>query len=126
DVSGQAKFTDSDSGGAGTDTLVATFVDGSGSTQTSNTAQETWFTPTPPPSVLVGLTPLTATDPTGGSHTVTARVTTPTGDPLPGRTVTFTVTTGPNAGDTGTSVTDISGAAGFTYSDSGGGGTDTI
>jgi hypothetical protein len=45
---------------------------------------------------------------------------------VPGVTVTFTIQTGPNAGKTGTGVTDSSGNATFTFTDTGGAGTDTI
>jgi hypothetical protein len=74
----------------------------------------------------ITLAPMTATNPAGGTHTVTATVTTNTNAPVPGVTVTFTVQTGPNAGKTGTGVTDSSGNATFTYTDTGGAGTDTI
>jgi len=78
------------------------------------------------PASGIGLTPLTATNPVGGSHTVTATVTDIGGNPVAGVTVTFTVTSGPNAGQTGTGVTNASGQATFTYTDTGGAGTDTI
>jgi hypothetical protein len=51
----------------------------------------------------------------GGTATLTALVQ-PSGTPLAGATVTFTATSGPNAGMTGTGVTDSSGNATFTYS----------
>jgi hypothetical protein len=41
-ASGVATFTYSDTGGAGTDTIKATFVDSAGKTQTSNTVTKTW------------------------------------------------------------------------------------
>jgi len=41
-ASGQASFTYTDSGGAGTDTLTASFTDSSGHTQTSKTVTVTW------------------------------------------------------------------------------------
>ncbi len=74
----------------------------------------------------ITLTPHSATNAIGASHTVMATVTDNTGAGLAGITVTFTVTSGPNAGKTGTGVTDASGVATFTYSDTGGGGTDNI
>ena len=75
----------------------------------------------------ISLSPSTATNLVGGSHTVTASVyTVPSLNPIPGVTVTFTVTGGPNSGKTGTAVTDAAGHATFTYSDTGGVGTDTI
>lgn len=82
------------------------------------------------------LTPATATDPAGGSHTVTAHVQTgtspacPAGPGVSGQLVSFTVT-GQNAGASGTCspvtcMTDSSGNVTFTYSDTNGPGTDTI
>ncbi|HEY3281794.1 MAG TPA: hypothetical protein VGN26_05925 [Armatimonadota bacterium] len=73
----------------------------------------------------IKLTPISATNPVGTSHTVTATVTSG-GSPVVGTTVTFTVTSGPNAGVTGTAATNASGVATFTYTDAGGAGTDTI
>lgn len=77
----------------------------------------------------ISLAPADSTDPTGGTHTVTATVTSG-GSPLVGQTITFTVT-GQNAGATGTCapvgcVTDASGNVSFTYGDTNGAGDDTI
>jgi len=74
----------------------------------------------------ITLAPLTASNPVGTSHTVTATVLDGTGAALAGVTVTFTVSSGPNAGATGTGVTGATGKATFTYSDTGGVGMDTI
>lgn len=82
------------------------------------------------------LTPASHSDTVGGSHTVTATVT-QSGSADPGATVTFAIGSGPNAGATGTctlsnSTADpgcTSGSDGevlFTYSDTGGAGTDEI
>jgi uncharacterized repeat protein (TIGR01451 family) len=73
----------------------------------------------------IDLTPDSATNPVGTSHTVTATVK-EGGAPIVETRVTFIVLTGPNAGRTGTSLTNSAGAATFTYSDSGGAGTDEI
>lgn len=73
----------------------------------------------------IALTPATATNPVGTSHTVTATVQNGN-EPASGIVVTFTVDSGPNAGKTGTGVTDGNGQATFTYTDTGGAGTDTI
>src|SRR4029077_20783252 len=62
----------------------------------------------------------------GGTETVTAKVTTTGGAAVQGATVTFLVTAGPNKGRTGTDVSDANGQATFTYTDTGGAGTDTI
>ncbi len=77
----------------------------------------------------ISVTPLTATNPVGTDHTVTAHVSDING-PLVGQVVTFTVT-GVNAGAIGTCVpagcvTDGSGDVSFTYHDTNGAGSDTI
>ena len=77
----------------------------------------------------ITLTPGSATNPVGTSHTMNAKVITNTpsaGTPVVGTTVTFTVTSGPNAGTTNTGVTNASGNASFTYTGAGGPGTDQI
>ena len=75
----------------------------------------------------ITLTPASSTNPLGTSHTVTATVA-GTGDPVVGRSVTFTVVSGPNAGVTGSDSTDSNGQASFTYTTSTSSlpGTDTI
>jgi len=79
------------------------------------------------PVTGIKLDPATATNPAGGIHTVTATlVNVNTGAAIVGATVTFTVTSGPNAGLTGKAVTDAGGHATFTYSDTGGVGVDSI
>ncbi|HXQ24752.1 MAG TPA: Ig-like domain-containing protein, partial [Candidatus Acidoferrales bacterium] len=72
------------------------------------------------------LAPDTATNPVGTTHTVTATVVNTLGQPVTGRTVTFSVISGPNAGASGSAATDSSGQASFTYTDSGGAGSDQI
>lgn len=77
----------------------------------------------------IRLTPETATNPLGTTHTVTATATSddPTpGTPVVGTLVTFTVVSGPNDGATGTALTDGAGQATFTYTGSGGAGMDLI
>src|SRR5262249_39451108 len=76
----------------------------------------------------VGLSPATDTATVGGNHTVTAHAESTGGTAVPGATVHFTILSRPNAGKTGTGVTDASGNATFTYSDTGpvSGGTDKI
>ena len=66
----------------------------------------------------IDLTPATATNFLGETHTLTAVVTTddPTpGTPIIGTTVTFTVVAGPHVGTTGTGVTDSTGTATWSY-----------
>ncbi len=72
------------------------------------------------------LGPTTSTGPVGSTHTVTATVQDNNGQPIANRTVTFTVKTGPNAGLTGTAVTNSQGHASFTYTGNGGAGRDEI
>jgi hypothetical protein len=72
----------------------------------------------------ISLGPTSATNPIGTEHTVTALVTSG-GVPQVGKTVTFTVTSGPHVGTTGTDVTDASGNASFSYTGTAAG-TDTI
>jgi hypothetical protein len=74
----------------------------------------------------VVLSPLSATNPVGAQHTVTATVVDTNGNPVQGRLVTFQVLSGPNAGESGTDTTDANGEATFTYTGSGGAGTDQI
>jgi cysteine-rich repeat protein len=74
----------------------------------------------------IDIDPKLALNPVGDSHTVTATVADANGDPLSGVTVSFEVTSGPNAGQTGSGTSDASGQASFTYTDSGGYGVDTI
>jgi len=66
----------------------------------------------------VTLAPPTQTDPVDGSATVTAHVQDTNGNPISGRSVTFTINSGPNAGETGSVNTDPSGNASFSYSSS--------
>jgi beta-lactam-binding protein with PASTA domain len=74
----------------------------------------------------VGLAPVSALLPPGGSHTVTATATSAGGAPVPGVTISFRVLDGPNAGATGEGVTNAAGQTTFTYQDGGGAGRDTI
>lgn len=61
------------------------------------------------------LAPVSASNPVGTSHTVTATVQDDLGNPIVGRDVTFTVVSGPHTGQTSTVPTDASGEATFTY-----------
>lgn len=71
------------------------------------------------------LSPATATNQVGETHTVTATVKNDDGDPIEGRTVEFEVETGPHAGTAGSAVTGVDGTATFSYTGSLEG-TDTI
>ncbi|MGB2716768.1 MAG: Ig-like domain-containing protein [Vicinamibacterales bacterium] len=66
----------------------------------------------------ITLSPPSATNTVGQNHTVTATVRDNLGNPLAGKTVTFTVISGPNAGKTGAGTSDASGHATFTYTSS--------
>jgi uncharacterized repeat protein (TIGR01451 family) len=77
------------------------------------------------PSMIV-LSPPTAVNLPGTSHTVTATVTDLDGEPLVQTLVTFEITSGPNAGAGAQAVTDDNGQATFTYTSNGLLGTDTI
>ena len=74
----------------------------------------------------VGLSPVSAVNPVGTNHTVTAFTQAANNAPVPGVTINFKVNTGPNAGKTGSGTTAGDGKASFTYHDDGGAGTDEI
>lgn len=76
----------------------------------------------------ITLSPLLSFNPPGTSHTVSAVVldALPPNNPVPNVDVTFTVTTGPNAGATSVATTDGTGTATFTYTDGGPVGVDQI
>lgn len=79
----------------------------------------------------IGLTPATATNVVGASHTVTAKLTDLLGNPQPNVPVTFTVISGPNANAPGTCdpvscYSDANGEVKFTYTGSTTPGKDVI
>jgi len=57
----------------------------------------------------------TTSGPVNVSHTVYAHAVDSQGAPVTGRSITFTVVSGPNAGTLGTAVTDVNGLASITY-----------
>ncbi|MFD0632608.1 hypothetical protein ACFQ9X_14375 [Catenulispora yoronensis] len=67
------------------------------------------------PGTVLGLAPPTQTLAVGYSASVTANLSNSCGDPLQGALVDFAVASGPNAGATGSAVTDASGNAVFSY-----------
>jgi hypothetical protein len=71
------------------------------------------------------LSPVSATNNLGESHTLTAKVQDDNGVPVEGVLVTFTITAGPNMGMTGTDTTNANGQATWSYTSSAVG-TDTI
>ncbi len=66
----------------------------------------------------LALTPESAINYIGSNHTVTARVTDALAEPVPGVDVDFEITSGINAGLSGSGVTDANGEATFTWSSS--------
>jgi hypothetical protein len=77
------------------------------------------------PASGISLAPASQTQNTGSPATVTATVVDINGNPVSGQAVSFTVTSGPNAGVTGGATTDGAGHASFTYT-SATTGTDTL
>src|SRR5438132_5281661 len=71
------------------------------------------------------LSPTSASHPAGSSHTVTATLSSG-GRPVSGATVTFSVTSGPDAGAGGSGVTGGAGQTTFTFTNNGALGTDSI
>lgn len=82
---------------------------------TNESTQWTQIGSTPCPGSSLTLTPATQTQTVGDPATVRATFQNSCGDGLQGAPITFTVQSGPNAGRTGTGVTDINGLASFTY-----------
>jgi len=78
------------------------------------------------PATGIKLDPPTQTHNVGASATVTATVVDNNGTPLNGTAVTFGVTSGPDAGKTGSGTTDSGGHATFAFSDTTTPGTDLL
>ena len=76
-------------------------------------------------AATLGLTPGVVTEPVGGSVTETATLLDGGGYGLANVVVSFSVTSGPDAGQTGSAITNAAGHATFTYTDSGAG-TDIV
>jgi hypothetical protein len=74
----------------------------------------------------ITIDPPTATLDTNQPHEVTATVTSIDGSPAASVAVTFAITDGPDLNTTSTEMTDGFGRAAFTFTNSGGAGTDTI
>ncbi|MFL5350061.1 MAG: choice-of-anchor A family protein [Hyalangium sp.] len=72
------------------------------------------------------LGPATSSGAVGTTHTLTATLQDNNGQPLINRTVTFTVIAGPNAGKTGTGVTNSQGHATYSYTGGSAAGRDEI
>jgi hypothetical protein len=78
------------------------------------------------PASGITLEPTSQTHAAGGMATVTAKVTDIEGKAIKGEEVSFEVTSGPNAGVTGSATTNSSGEATFTYTGSFSAGTDSV
>jgi hypothetical protein len=63
----------------------------------------------------ITVTPMSSTNPTGTTHTVTATIRDNLANPIPKCTVNFNIYAGPNAGLTGTDVTNANGEAYFSW-----------
>lgn len=111
DGAGQAAFTYTGDGGAGTDTIVAA-VTVDDTTLTSNAVTKEWVGEPPALSLVLG--PESASNPVATEHELTATLAAG-GSPVPGVEIGFEVTAGPQAGVKGTGTTDESGIATFTY-----------
>lgn len=123
---GQVAFTYTSNGTPGIDTIEACpQIQDPNLEIFCGTAIKAWGVPLPPatptPTPLLVLTPMTASNPVGTSHTVTA-----TFPNTPGAGVFFIVTAGPNAGPGGYGKTDANGEVSITYTSNGTPGTDTI
>ncbi|MEN5178774.1 Ig-like domain-containing protein [Comamonas testosteroni] len=121
DANGKANFSYPGTGGVGSDAIEASFVS-SNNTITSNVLNVTWTAPV----LQIALSQTVDTHPVGTSHEVQAVITDENGAPQPNVSVTFTVTSGPNAGQTFTANTDANGKANFSYPGTGGVGSDAI
>ncbi|HUN81603.1 MAG TPA: choice-of-anchor U domain-containing protein, partial [Phycisphaerae bacterium] len=104
---------------SGTDTVTATVTVEGVPISPACSATQVWN------DIVLNLTPPTATNQAGGSHTLTAEITNG-GVAQQGIFVGFEIISGPNVGKTGVGVTNVLGRGTFTYSDDNGPGTDTI
>jgi hypothetical protein len=124
-ASGQCDFSYPGPNEPGADAITA-YADTDGNAtqdvgEPAGTAEKTW-TPAAPATLV--LSPATATNPVGTSHTVTATVRDAFANPTPGILVRFTVT-GPGA-SSGTCTTGAGGQCTFTYSGPTAAGADAI
>ncbi len=135
----------------GVDVLSATMVDPTSNTQIqSNTLQITWVPQSTigssggsgPISGTAGkgvslsvfvavnisteLKSSSGTNVSASTSTLQSQSISHTSSGQPGVTVNFSVTSGPNAGKSGTAITDSTGTATWTYTDTGGPGTDSV
>ena len=109
DGAGMASFTYS-SNTAGTDTLHAFVNNASGGSLLSGNVTAVWAQ-----TVVLALSPATAANALGAPYNVTVLATDGSNQALGNVNVTFTVTSGPNAGLTGQGVTNAAGQAVFSY-----------
>jgi len=100
---------------AGSTIIYLEVTDNNGTTVQSNNASVTVL-PTPPVGASsITVTPTNSTNPTGTTHTVIATVRDNLTNPIPNCTVHFNIYAGPNAGLSGTNVTNANGEAYFSW-----------
>lgn len=126
DAAGNVSFTYKSNGAVGSDQIKACYLNGGSQQICSQVVTKAWVV-----SLGVALTPAASTNTAGGSHTVTAALTDPQGNPQGGVPVTFKVISGPNAEATGTCnpgdcKSDSAGKVSFTYQSNGFVGDDKI
>ncbi|MEQ6342668.1 MAG: outer membrane beta-barrel protein [Gammaproteobacteria bacterium] len=126
DAAGNVSFTYKSNGAVGADQIKACYVNGGSQKICSQVVTKAWVV-----SIGVALTPTVSTNTAGGSHTVTAALADPQGNPQGGVPVTFKFISGPNAEATGTCnpgdcKSDSAGNVSFTYQSNGFVGTDKI
>ncbi len=120
DAQGVATFSYTGAAQGGTDVITATTPSGS-STLQATPLQVNWLIAT-----SLVLSQPTSTHEVGQTHTASATVTDNQGTPMAGVAVTFTVTAGPNAGQTVTATTNAQGLAQWQYQGGSTAGVDTI
>ncbi|MCX6693077.1 MAG: PEGA domain-containing protein, partial [Methanomicrobiales archaeon] len=104
----------------GTDTVKVTYTGNRAVEIISNTSVKVWYT-----GAQLSVSPPSATNPVGTSHTIVATLKYPDGTPLSDEPLTFTIVSGPNTGRTEDAWTNISGSAAFSYTGTSAG-TDTV
>ena len=127
DSNGEATFTYTGNE-TGTDVIRACYTNNENQTICSQTVTKVW-NPQQIQELNIVLEPNYDLNLVGENHTVTATVTDESNTPQSGIDVTFEVISGPNAGasgTTGSSTTNTSGEATFTYTGDEGVGTDSI